>query len=154
MLFGTILAVLALNPPFCDHAVVQREKTLTVWGEGAVAGERLQLDFAGARTWTKANADGTFRFLVPPQKAGGPFELKVSGAKSGEAFSVRVRRAGEVLLERAVRIGDVASDWRWIEVGAFSPRGGEKLDVIGAKAGTATVRVSALRFAREERNGP
>lgn len=76
------------------------------------------------------------------------------GAGSGEAFSVRVRRAGEVLLERAVRIGDVSSDWRWIDVGTFSPRGGEKLDVIGAKAGTATVRVSALRFAREERNGP
>ena len=97
MLFGTILAVLALNPPFCDHAVVQREKTLTVWGEGAVAGERLQLDFAGARTWTKANADGTFRFLVPPQKAGGPFELKVSGAKSGEASAKDVL-VGEVWL--------------------------------------------------------
>ena len=97
MLFGTILAVLALNPPFCDHAVVQREKTLTVWGEGAVAGERLQLDFAGARTWTKANADGTFRFLVPPQKAGGPFEMKVSGEKSGEA-SARDVLVGEVWL--------------------------------------------------------
>ena len=97
MMIAAVLAALAFNPLYSDHAVLQRDRDLTVWGEGAVPGERLTLTFAQSTTWTKANRDGSFRFLLPAQKAGGPFELKASGEKSGTAVATDIL-VGEVWL--------------------------------------------------------
>lgn len=68
---------------------------------------------------------------------------------AGEAFSVRAKRKSKILLDRKVGRDEVSSEWKWISVGAFVPAVGDKLDVVGAVAGTAIVRVSALRFERD-----
>ena len=70
------------------------------------------------------------------------------GGTSGEAFSVRAKRKSCVLFERKVRCEEVSSDWKWIPAGSFVPAVGDKLDVVGAVAGSATVCVTAIRFER------
>ena len=95
MLTSILFAALQLNPLFGDHAVVQRDTSLTVWGRGGKPGERLTLAFAGTNCWTKVNPDGTFRFLVPPRPAGGPWELSVT-AESGESAVAKDLLVGEV----------------------------------------------------------
>ena len=41
-----LLSVLALDPPFCDHAVLQRDKPVVVRGS-ADAGAEVTVSFAG-----------------------------------------------------------------------------------------------------------
>ena len=69
-------------------------------------------------------------------------------ATSGGAFSVRAKRRSRVLLERKVGLDEVSSEWKWIAAGEFVPAVGDKLDVVGAVAGSAVVCVSAIRFER------
>ena len=69
-------------------------------------------------------------------------------ATSGDAFSVRAKRRSRVLLERKVGLDEVSSEWKWIAAGDFVPAVGDKLDVVGAVAGSAVVCVSAIRFER------
>ena len=95
MLVSVLLAALQLSPLFSDHAVFQRDIAVPVWGRGARPGERLTLMFAGTNCWTKANADGSFRFLIPPQTAGGPFELSVA------------TDAGTVAVSKDILVGEV-----------------------------------------------
>jgi sialate O-acetylesterase len=53
-------AEVTLAPPFTDGAVLQREKTVPVWGT-ADAGEKISVSFAGQTLTTTANADGRWR---------------------------------------------------------------------------------------------
>lgn len=95
----TQLAVLAISlaPVFSDHAVLQRGKTVPVWGRGAKAGEFLSLTVGNVKANTHAACDGTFSFLLPAQKAGGPYELVVSDS-SGEKVKASDVYFGEVWL--------------------------------------------------------
>ena len=92
-----------LNPLFCDHAVLQRGVPLPVWGDGGVPGDKLELAFtrpggsAPSVTYTRVNPDGTFRFVLQPQEAGGPCELAVRSGRGGEVVS-RDIAVGEVWL--------------------------------------------------------
>ena len=83
MLTCMMLAALRLASPFSDHAVLQREKPVLVWGYGARRDEHLTATVGGATAVTRANADGSFRFRLAPQKAGGPFVLEVKDARGG-----------------------------------------------------------------------
>ena len=76
-------AALRLAAPFGDHAVLQREKPVVVWGCGARRDERLTATVGGAKSVTSANADGSFRFRFAPQRAGGPFVLEVKDSSGG-----------------------------------------------------------------------
>ncbi len=64
---------------FADHAVLQRDRPISVWGTGA-AGARLTVDLGGQTVRTTAGADGRWRALLPARGAGGPFTLKVVDA--------------------------------------------------------------------------
>lgn len=60
-----------------DGAILQRDKPLTIWG-WADNGENVTVSFAGKEKSTTA-ANGEWQVIFPAQKAGGPYELKVSG---------------------------------------------------------------------------
>ena len=88
---------LRLSALFSDHAVLQRDKRIAVWGEGAKPFSRLDLKLGAVEAATAASADGTFLFRVPAQPAGGPYTLEV---KNGNGAGVKCEDVyiGEVWL--------------------------------------------------------
>ncbi|ESQ83836.1 hypothetical protein AEAC466_10930 [Asticcacaulis sp. AC466] len=74
-----------LAPVFTDHAVLQRDKPVAVWGQ-ALASENVKLTLSeGGRVVTstsgKADASGRFSLSLPQQPAGGPYVLTVSDTR-------------------------------------------------------------------------
>ena len=63
-----------------DGAILQRDKPLTIWG-WAAEGERVTVIFAGKEKSTQA-VDGKWQVTFPARKAGGPYELVVTGEKN------------------------------------------------------------------------
>ena len=64
-----------LAGPFGEHAVLQRGKAVSVWGEGARPYDRVTLSCGPARAVALADPEGRFFAKFAPQKAGGPFTL-------------------------------------------------------------------------------
>ena len=62
-----------------SHMVLQREKPIHVWG-WANAAEKITVEFQGASRATVANSSGAWSVYLPPERAGGPFQLTVNGA--------------------------------------------------------------------------
>ena len=60
-----------------DGAILQRDKPLTIWG-WADEGEKVTVSFAGKEKSTQA-VDGKWQVTFPARKAGGPYELVVTG---------------------------------------------------------------------------
>ncbi len=80
---------------FKDHGVLQREKPLPIWG-WAKPGGTVEVTLGRSKARTKADASGRWRVVLPPQRAGGPFELR---ARCGAAEQVvRDILIGEVWL--------------------------------------------------------
>jgi sialate O-acetylesterase len=69
-----------LHPLFSDHAILQRDQPLPVWG-WTVPGERVTVDFAGASVTAVAGSDGRWQATLPAHAAGGPYALHVSGSQ-------------------------------------------------------------------------
>ena len=63
-----------------DGAILQRDKPLTIWG-WAADGEKVSVNFAGKEKSTQA-ADGKWQVTFPARKAGGPYELVVTGERN------------------------------------------------------------------------
>jgi len=63
-----------------DGAILQRDKPLTIWG-WAAEGEKVTVNFAGKEKSTQA-VDGKWQVTFPARKAGGPYELVVTGEKN------------------------------------------------------------------------
>ena len=82
-----------LHPLFQDHAVLQRDRPIAVWGN-ASPGAEVKLSFAGRRVQAHADAHGRWETKLPALKAGGPYTLTAS---SGAA----TQTVGDVL------VGDV-----------------------------------------------
>ena len=82
-----------LAPVFQDHAILQRDRPIPVWGH-AQPGAQIQLDFAGQHITARADKHGDWQAQLPMQKAGGPYTLQV---RSGTTTQV----ANDIL------IGDV-----------------------------------------------
>lgn len=64
--------------PFTDHAVLQRDQPLPVWGT-AEPGEAIEVSLAGKQVKVTADARGAWMARLPALPAGGPFELKLAG---------------------------------------------------------------------------
>lgn len=88
---------LRLPPLFGDHAVLQREAVVPVWGHSA-PGSRITVELNGKQAETLANTDGYFIAYLPPQPAGGPYELVVSNPAAGERLTSKDIYLGEVWL--------------------------------------------------------
>ncbi len=61
-----------------DHAVLQRERPIHLWG-WATPGAHLRASFHGQTVAAIANAQGEWSAYLQPERAGGPYVLTVSG---------------------------------------------------------------------------
>ncbi len=86
-------AELRLHPLFSDHAVLQRDVAVPVWGVAA-PGERVTVTFAGQTVAATADAAGRWRVALAPLAA------------SGESREL-VARAADTVIVRDVLVGDV-----------------------------------------------
>ena len=77
-LCGPSRADIRLPNLLSDHAVLQRDRPVHLWGWSA-PGARLTLQFHGQRTETVANAMGAWSATLLPEKAGGPYVLTIDG---------------------------------------------------------------------------
>ncbi|MFO0932030.1 MAG: sialate O-acetylesterase [Planctomycetota bacterium] len=87
-------ADVALAPVFTDHAVLQRDRPLVVWGT-ASAGEEVVVTFADRTAKAVTAAGGRWQVTLDAVPAGGPFELVAVGRTRAVAADVLV---GEVWL--------------------------------------------------------
>jgi sialate O-acetylesterase len=67
-----------LHPIFQDHAVLQRDRPITVYGETAPAAD-VMVTIGSASTRARAGADGRWTVTLRPMPAGGPHTLTASG---------------------------------------------------------------------------
>ncbi|ADW69698.1 sialate O-acetylesterase [Granulicella tundricola] len=95
LMFGCVAAKAELRLPkvISDHAVLQRERPIHVWG-WATPGARVKAEFHAQTRYAEADALGRWSLYLQPEKAGGPYELRVSG-DGGEA-TVRDLLVGDV----------------------------------------------------------
>jgi sialate O-acetylesterase len=87
-------AEVRLPKVFASHMVLQQEKPIQIWG-WAQPDESVTIELAGARQQVRANAKGEWKATLPAIKAGGPFELVVTGSSTVKCEDVMV---GEVWL--------------------------------------------------------
>lgn len=88
-------AELGLARIFSDHAVLQREQPLAIWGT-APAGREVAVTLGGQSVTGSADAGGKWRLALPPQPAGGPYNLTVSSG--GRSISRSDILIGDVFL--------------------------------------------------------
>lgn len=69
--------MLKLAPIFTDHAVLQREKPLRLFGTGT-DGTQVVVMFPGLMRRSAPVHDGRWEITLPPQPAGGPYTIAVS----------------------------------------------------------------------------
>lgn len=80
---------------FSDHAVLQREIPIPVWG-WTKPNSRVAVKLGESQVRTNSGGDGKFLVRLPPMKAGGPYTL--SASCSGRAVHVKDVWVGEVWL--------------------------------------------------------
>jgi sialate O-acetylesterase len=85
-----------LHPLFQNHAVLQRDKPIMVWGL-ASPGEQVTVSLGSAATAQTANASGHWTAVLPAMPAGGPYDLtaRVAGGATQTAHDVLI---GDVFL--------------------------------------------------------
>ncbi|QAY79935.1 9-O-acetylesterase [Sphingosinicella sp. BN140058] len=67
-----------LNPIFSDHAVLQRDRPILVYGTAA-AGEKVTVTLGSVSRTVTANGRGDWQASLPQMPAGGPYTLAASG---------------------------------------------------------------------------
>lgn len=70
-----------LHPLFTDNAVLQRDTPVNVWG-WTTPGETVSVRIAGRSGSAVAGPDGKWTVRLKPVKAGGPYEMTVTGPKT------------------------------------------------------------------------
>jgi sialate O-acetylesterase len=76
----SLFAQLKLSPLFSNHAVLQRQKPLPVWGT-ANPNEEITVVFAQKTQKIVTNTEGVWRVTFPAMEAGGPYTLTVANTK-------------------------------------------------------------------------
>ncbi|MGV6490301.1 sialate O-acetylesterase [Stenotrophomonas rhizophila] len=84
-----------LHPLFQDHAVLQRDQPIAVWGNAA-PGITVSLTFAGQALTTRADAQGHWQATLRPAPPGGPHEMTVRAGQATQ--TVRDVLLGDVWL--------------------------------------------------------
>jgi len=83
---------------FSDHAVLQSGMPVPVWGT-ATPGEKVAVTIEGQTKIATAAADGKWTVRLTKLKAGGPFEMTISGKNAGDMpIIVKDVLVGEVWL--------------------------------------------------------
>ena len=96
---------------FTDHAVLQRNMYLPVWGTTARPGAIVHAELAGSKATVMSSADCEFLLRLPPLDAGGPYTLRVW--TDGEEVVRKDIMIGEVWLASGQSNMDylLSSDW-------------------------------------------
>jgi len=81
---------------FQDHAVLQRDRPIRVWGRAA-PGEGITVRLGASSAAATADASGRWRAALPALSAGGPFSLSVRGT-SGATQTASDVLIGDVFL--------------------------------------------------------
>ncbi len=76
-----LFAAVSLASPFGDHAVLQRDLPIAVWGT-ADAGEKITITFDGSETAITTGADGKWLAKLAPRAAGGPYTMSINGSNT------------------------------------------------------------------------
>ncbi|MFO7670720.1 MAG: hypothetical protein R6W31_13755, partial [Bacteroidales bacterium] len=77
-LSGTASAQIKLPQIISDGMVLQREQNNRIWGWSS-AKEEISLKYNGKKYRTTADHAGNWEITLPPQAAGGPFDLTLKG---------------------------------------------------------------------------
>lgn len=85
-----------LNPLFEDHAVLQRDRPIPVWGE-TEPNAQVTLTLASATATVRADATGAWSVALPAMPTGGPYTLSVR-SDSGAQETVNDVLVGDVYL--------------------------------------------------------
>jgi sialate O-acetylesterase len=86
-----IPATIALDSPvFQDHMVLQRDRTLPIWGTGQPVGNEVTVSIAGQTKMTTVGPDGKWRGERAAMPAGGPHRRVVGGGTSSVIGAVVV----------------------------------------------------------------
>lgn len=70
---------------FSDNMVIQRDKPIVIWG-WANAGEKVEIQFKGAKSKTTADKNGNWKVTLRASAFGGPFTLNVKGKSNNITF--------------------------------------------------------------------
>lgn len=130
-------ALTTFGAPFSDHAVLQRDAPLKVWGTDEPH-RSVRVDFAGRRAETIASPEGRWSVTLDPIPAGGPHTLTAAGSTTATLTNILV--------------GDV-----WICSGQSNMEWPLKLSEEGLRAATqapALGRIRLLRVGRSESADP
>lgn len=84
-----------LHPLFQDHAVLQRDRPIALWGHAA-PGASVAVAFARQTVSVRADADGLWKATLQPMAVGGPYELVVKAGQISQ--TVRDLQMGDVWL--------------------------------------------------------
>ena len=76
-----VSAQITLPKILASHMVVQRELPVHVFGSAA-AGEQVTVTFRGETRTATADRLGRWSVYLPPEAAGGPFQMKVQGSNA------------------------------------------------------------------------
>ena len=82
---------------FADHAVLQRDRPITVWGTAA-PGETVTVKLGERSVTALAARDGKWRAVLPAMTAGGPYMLSVGGATGTPTQQISDVLVGDVFL--------------------------------------------------------
>jgi len=80
-----------------DHAVIQRDKQIVVWGWCDAKRTQISATLGPSRAYGATAWDGRFELRLPALSAGGPYDLTVKTA-NGEEVTVKDILVGEVWL--------------------------------------------------------
>src|SRR5580704_18799349 len=85
-----------LDEMFQDHAVLQRDRPIPVWGD-ARPGDQISVSIGSNAVRARADVSGHWRAALPAMPAGGPYSLSAR-TQSGAAQSVSDLLIGDVWL--------------------------------------------------------
>jgi sialate O-acetylesterase len=85
-----------LNSIFTDHAVIQRDRAIELWGT-ALPGEQIEISLSDKSVNVAADKAGNWRVKLPPMKTGGPYILSATN-QSGEKQQLHDILIGDVFL--------------------------------------------------------
>ena len=83
---------------FTDHAVLQRNMYVPVWGTTEQPGTLVRAEIAGVKAAVRSSLNGDFLLRLPPLEAGGPCTLRVWAEEEGEEAVLNDIMIGEVWL--------------------------------------------------------
>jgi sialate O-acetylesterase len=84
-----------LHPMFADHAVLQRDRPIRIYGQAAPDSE-ISVHLGSANATARVATDGQWSATLPAMAAGGPYTLQVSG--DGQIQQVSDLLVGDVFL--------------------------------------------------------